>query len=52
MRPTSVWLDRAKLRQLRKLLRAHSNSEAVRMAIDEELAISMGLRALAAAAEG
>ena len=35
-----------KVRRLRRQLKARSNSEAVRMAIDRELATSMGLNAL------
>ena len=35
-----------KVHRLRRQLKARSNSEAVRMAIDRELATSMGLNAL------
>lgn len=42
----NLLLEERKVRRLRRELRAHSNSEAVRMAIDRELATSMGLNAL------
>jgi len=35
-----------KVRQLRKALRSRSNSEAVRLVIDERLAVEAGLQAL------
>jgi len=43
---TNLLLETTKLRQLRKALRSRSNSEAVRLAIDEHLAIKKGIRAL------
>lgn len=43
---TNLLLETGKIRQLRKALRARSNSEAVRLAIDERLAIESGLAAL------
>jgi hypothetical protein len=39
-------LDAGKVRQLREALRSRSNSEAVRLVIDERLAVEAGLRAL------
>ena len=46
IRRTNLLLDLGKVRQLRKALRLRSNSEAVRWAIDERLAIEAGLNAL------
>ena len=46
IRRTNLLLDLGKVRQLRKTLRLRSNSEAVRWAIDEHLAIEAGLGAL------
>lgn len=43
---TNLLLESRKIRQLRKALRARSNSEAVRRAIDERLAVEMGVSAL------
>lgn len=43
---TNLLLETEKLRRLRKVLRARSNSEAVRQAIDEQLAIKAGIRAV------
>ena len=43
---TNLLLESGKIRRLRKVLRARSNSEAVRRAIDERLAIESGLAAL------
>jgi len=43
---TNLLLETGKIRQLRKALRARSNSEAVRRAIDERLAVEMGVSAL------
>ena len=39
-------LEEGKVEELQRRLRARSRSEAVRMAIDRELATSMGLNAL------
>ena len=46
IRRTNLLLDLGKVRQLRKALRLRSNSEAVRRAIDERLAVEAGLNAL------
>ena len=46
IRRTNLLLDLSKVRQLRKALRLRSNSEAVRWAIDERLAVEAGLNAL------
>jgi len=46
MTRTNLLLDTGKIRQLRKVLRSRSNSEAVRRAIDERLAVETGLEAL------
>jgi hypothetical protein len=46
IRRTNLLLDLGKVRQLRKTLRLRSNSEAVRRAIDERLAVEAGLDAL------
>ena len=43
---TNLLLETAKLRRLRKALGSGSNSEAVRRAINERLAVEAGLRAL------
>jgi len=43
---TNLLLESGKIRRLRKVLRARSNSEAVRRAIDERLAVEMGVSAL------
>lgn len=43
---TNLLLEVGKVRQLRKALRSRSNSEAVRLVIDERLAVEAGLRAL------
>lgn len=43
---TNLLLETGKVRQLRKTLRSRSNSEAVRLVIDERLAAEAGLRAL------
>jgi hypothetical protein len=43
---TNLLLEVGKVRRLRKALRSRSNSEAVRRAIDERLALEAGLRAL------
>lgn len=42
----NLLLEERKVWKLRRELRARSNSEAVRIAIDRELATSMGLHAL------
>jgi hypothetical protein len=39
-------VDEGKIRRLRRALGARSNSEAVRIAVDRELAITLGLNAL------
>jgi hypothetical protein len=39
-------LEIGKVRKLRKVLRSRSNSEAVRLVIDERLAVEAGLQAL------
>jgi hypothetical protein len=41
----NLMLDAGKVRQLRKALRTRTNSEAVRLVIDERLAVETGLRA-------
>ena len=46
IRRTNLLLDLGKVRKLRKALRLRSNSEAVRWAIDERLAVEAGLNAL------
>lgn len=43
---TNLLLEVGKVRRLRKALQSRSNSEAVRRAIDERLALEAGLRAL------
>ncbi|HMD97188.1 MAG TPA: hypothetical protein VKM93_07665 [Terriglobia bacterium] len=43
---TNLLLEARKIRRLRKALRSPSNSETVRRAIDERLAVETGLRAL------
>lgn len=43
---TNLLLHTDRLRQLRKALRSRSNSEAVRLVIDERLAAEAGLKAL------
>ena len=43
---TNLLLDTRKVRRLRKALRSRSNSEAVRLVIDERLAVEAGLQAL------
>lgn len=43
---TNLLLETGKIRRLRKALRSRSNSEAVRLVIDERLAAEAGLRAL------
>ena len=43
---TNLLLEAGKIRQLRKALQSRSNSEAVRLVIDERLAVESGLRAL------
>lgn len=43
---TNLLLETGKVRRLRKALRSRSNSEAVRLAIDERLAMEAGLHAL------
>jgi hypothetical protein len=45
---TNLMLELVKIRLLRKALRSRSNSEAVRRAIDERLAVETGLQALRA----
>jgi len=45
---TNLLLEASKVRRLRKALRAPSNSEAVRRAISERLAVEAGLEALRA----
>jgi hypothetical protein len=39
-------VDEGKIRRLRRALGARSNSEAVRIAVDRELATTLGLNAL------
>ena len=48
IRRTNLLLDLGKVKQLRKALRLRSNSEAVRWAIDDRLAVEAGLIALRA----
>jgi hypothetical protein len=43
---TNLVLETKKVRKLRKALRSRSNSEAVRLVIDERLAVEAGLQAL------
>ena len=43
---TNLLLETGKIRRLRKALQSHSNSEAVRRAVDERLAVETGLAAL------
>jgi hypothetical protein len=43
---TNLLLEAAKVRRLRKALGSRSNSEAVRRAINERLAVEAGLQAL------
>jgi hypothetical protein len=43
---TNLLLETGKVRQLRQALRSRSNSEAVRLVIDERLAVEAGLQAL------
>jgi hypothetical protein len=43
---TNLVLETSKVRRLREALRSRSNSEAVRLVIDERLAVEAGLRAL------
>lgn len=43
---TNLMLAAGKVRQLRAALRSRSNSEAVRLVIDERLAVEAGLQAL------
>jgi hypothetical protein len=43
---TNLLLETAKVRRLRKALGSPSNSEAVRRAINERLAVEAGLQAL------
>lgn len=43
---TNLLLETRKVRQLRAALRSRSNSEAVRLVIDERLAVEAGLHAL------
>ena len=43
---TNLLLETGKVRRLRVALRSRSNSEAVRLVIDERLAVEAGLRAL------
>ena len=40
---TNLLLETVKIRKLRKVLHSRSNSEAVRLAIDERLAVEAGL---------
>lgn len=46
MTRTNLVLETGKVRRLRKALQSRSNSEAVRRAIDERLAVEAGLEAL------
>jgi hypothetical protein len=46
LRRTNLVLEIEKVRRLRKALRSRSNSEAVRLVIDERLAAETGLQAL------
>ena len=43
---TNLLLEIGKVRKLRKVLRSRSNSEAVRLVLDERLAVDAGLQAL------
>ena len=43
---TNLMLETGKVRQLRKALQSRSNSDAVRLVIDERLAVEAGLQAL------
>lgn len=43
---TNVLLETTKIRKLRKILRSRSNSEAIRLAVDERIAVETGLQAL------
>jgi len=43
---TNLLLEVGKVRRLRKALQSRSNSEAVRLVIDERLAVEAGLQAL------
>jgi hypothetical protein len=43
---TNLLLEVRKVQRLRKALRSRSNSEAVRLVIDERLAVEAGLQAL------
>lgn len=43
---TNVLLETGKIRKLRKILRSRSNSEAIRLAVDERIAVETGLQAL------
>jgi len=43
---TNLFLEVGKVRRLRKALQSRSNSEAVRLVIDERLAVEAGLEAL------
>ena len=43
---TNILLETVKVPRLRRALQSRSNSEAVRRAIDERLAVQSGLRAL------
>ncbi len=46
LKRTNLLLEAGKVRRLRKALQSPSNSEAVRRAIDERLAVEAGLQAL------
>ena len=46
LKRTNLLLETAKVRRLRETLGSPSNSDAVRRAIDERLAVEAGLRAL------
>ena len=43
---TNLLLEAGKVRRLREALQSRSNSEAVRIVIDERLAVEAGLQAL------
>jgi len=43
---TNLVLEAGKVQQLRKALKSRSNSEAVRLVINERLAVEAGLQAL------
>jgi hypothetical protein len=43
---TNLLLETGKVRQLRKAYKSRSNSEAVRLSINESLAVESGIRAL------